>query len=102
MSTLTLAEKVWNIALADTPSGFDGHATVHKGVTDASSLEFDTLIWDCIDWGYIYGVAFAIARMEDVFDANDKVAARALEAARAVWQRYVGTRAFGGDDDMAA
>jgi len=103
-STITLDEKVWNIAIADTPIGFDwGLETVHKGPTDGSMATFDTLAWDCVDWGYIYGVAFAIARMEDVFEANDSVAARAQQAARAVWQRYVGTsRAFGVDDAVAA
>jgi len=104
MSPLTLAEKVWNIALADTPIGVDwGLETVHQGATDGSTTKFDTLAWDCIDWGYIYGVAFAIARLEDVFDTNDNVAARARQAARAVWQRYAGTsRAFGVDDAVAA
>ncbi len=45
---------------------------------------------DLGDWGFTYGVAWAVARAEDPQEPDDSVAARALAAARHVFHLYCG------------
>ena len=44
------------------------------------------------DWGTIYGMAYVLARMEDPFESSESVAKRAFEAAKHVFEDYVGER----------
>jgi hypothetical protein len=91
MSTATLSDRVWNVAISDTPIGFEwGIQHLHKGPSEGAldAAGDSTLVLDCAEWGYVYGVAFGIARGEDVFESPGDVAERALKAARSVWERY--------------
>ena len=45
---------------------------------------------DLGDWGFTYGVAWAVARAQDPHESDEKVAARALAAARQVFRLYCG------------
>ena len=42
------------------------------------------------DWGFTYGVAWAVARAQDPQEPDESVAARALAAARQVFRLYCG------------
>ena len=43
---------------------------------------------DLLDWGLIYGAAFALARLEDPFEREEDVAERAVAPAQAAWERW--------------
>jgi uncharacterized BrkB/YihY/UPF0761 family membrane protein len=45
---------------------------------------------DLGDWGYTYGVAWAVARAQDPHESDESVTARALAAARQVFRLYCG------------
>jgi hypothetical protein len=49
---------------------------------------------DCRDWGFVYGVAFAIARGEDHWEPIEKTAERALTGARDAFARWAGSGIF--------
>lgn len=59
---------------------FDAPVSVPNGEAVARAL----------DWGWIYGLAFGIARAEDPFEPINKVEKRANAAARPVYTEYVG------------
>jgi hypothetical protein len=61
-----------------------------EGVARLSDLELDLS-----DWGFTYGVAWAVARAQDPHEADASVAQRALAAAQEVFRMY------GGADDWA-
>lgn len=48
---------------------------------------------DMMDWGFAYGVAWAVARRQDPAAPEDLVSARALHATQAVYEAYRGSRA---------
>src|SRR4051794_28106895 len=43
---------------------------------------------DLSDWGFAYGVAWAMAKARHPFESDRRIAERALEAARAVFDEY--------------
>jgi uncharacterized BrkB/YihY/UPF0761 family membrane protein len=49
---------------------------------------------DLADWAFTYGVAWAEARAQNPSDSDERVAARALAAAREVFRRYCGHPAW--------
>lgn len=42
------------------------------------------------DWGFIFGVAYAIARGEDPYESSDDVGKRARAVALPIYAKYVG------------
>jgi hypothetical protein len=50
---------------------------------------------DLMDWGFAFGVAWAVARHQDPVAAEEIVSRRALHATQAVYEAYRGTRAPG-------
>ena len=51
---------------------------------------------DIGDWGFTYGVAWAVARAQDPQEPDESVAARALDAALQVFRLYCGAGGLGG------
>ncbi len=49
---------------------------------------------DIGDWGFTYGVAWAVARGQDPHEPDDAVAARALDAALRVFRMYCGAQGW--------
>ena len=43
---------------------------------------------DLLDWGFVYGAAFALARLEEPFEREEDVVERAVAPARAAWDRW--------------
>ena len=60
-------------------------AHVEEETARMSDLELDLA-----DWGFTYGVAWAVARAQDPHESDDSVAERALAAAREVFRLYCG------------
>ena len=46
---------------------------------------------DMMDWGFAYGVAWAVARSQDPGAREDVVSERALQATQAVYEAYRGS-----------
>jgi uncharacterized BrkB/YihY/UPF0761 family membrane protein len=57
-----------------------------EGAPRLSALELDLS-----DWGFTYGVAWAVARAQDTHEPDASVAQRALAAAQEVFHTYCGT-----------
>ena len=79
----TLTEKVRSIAWEETP---DGHEWVHdhKMARPETRALSDDEAMAC-EWGFLIGLAYGIAREEEPSEPNDAAAARAREAADAVF-----------------
>jgi uncharacterized BrkB/YihY/UPF0761 family membrane protein len=80
-------ERIVRIALADD--------TAHRGMWSAlpgAPEEVPSLLTglecDLNDWGFAYGVAWAVAKTRYPFEPDTRVAERALEAARTVFGEY--------------
>lgn len=95
----TLVEKVYNLALPAYSTGgervvFEGPQSDHQPdwLSLGDEQAFDGT--DCLQWGYVYGVALGLARAEDPLAAFEATARRAQDAARTVWLDYAGSRRF--------
>jgi hypothetical protein len=84
---MTITEKIRAILNEDVGPIDFCHGGVPGGTSDGRFSEFEL---DCLDWGVMYGIAFAIARAEDPFEGMASVASRALEAARPVCAEFAG------------
>ena len=60
------------------------------GIGAAGLSERET---DLMDWGFAFGVAWAIARAQDPVASEELVSDRALQATQAVYEAYRGSRA---------
>lgn len=69
------------------------HDSLLSPVSDNEEAEprLSALELDLSDWGFTYGVAWAVARAQDPYEPDDSVAQRALDAAQEVFHTYCGT-----------
>jgi hypothetical protein len=92
---ITLAEKVY-AALAD-DHGFGEFAEPQEIVgaypTTGGGYLTDFEL-DCRGWGLAVGIAYGIARGEDVYEPERSVCERALAAAREAYERFGGPEFF--------
>jgi hypothetical protein len=49
---------------------------------------------DCRDWGFVFGVAYGIARGEEPYESDNSVCERAMTAAREVFSRFSASDIF--------
>ncbi len=92
---MTLIEKVQAVLTAIAPSGqVDPMQAVAIYPTTGNGGELSDFEMDCRDWGFAFGVAYAIARSEDPFESNHSVCERAIVAAREAFSRASGARIF--------
>jgi hypothetical protein len=70
--------------------GLDGHAWLHEPswMNDLTDREANIAAW-----GWVYGIAYGIARGEDPYERPSAVVARAYEAAVPVYRDYTNTEA---------
>ena len=61
---------------------------------DAEAARLSELELDIGDWGFAYGVAWAVARGQDPQESDESVAARALDAALQVFRIYCGSEGW--------
>jgi hypothetical protein len=91
---MTLTDRLYQV-LAEVGSDV-GHPVnvMHRfpGVPEDEVLTAFEL--DCKDWGFVYGMAYGIARSEDPWEADGQAAERALVAARDAFARWGGTDIF--------
>jgi hypothetical protein len=85
MSNLTLAKKVYNLVTADMCCGDGPLERAHEKVPDKKFEEHHA---DLVDWGMAYGVAYALARIEEPLESTRAAALRAQEAAWQAWVVY--------------
>lgn len=79
-----LVEAVQAIANLDTPIGFMwGSDLLHSRPARHLDDHEDTVR----HWGFLYGLAYGIARAEDAFETNEAVAMRAFRAASDVFDK---------------
>jgi hypothetical protein len=84
---MTLEQKLEAAFESDTPIGFQwAYEWAHK----IPGLPLSELQCDLRDWGLYFGVAYGIARSEDPYEPNGRVAARAYDAAAAFLARQIG------------
>ena len=69
------------------------HGSLLSPVSDNEEAEprLSALELDLSDWGFTYGVAWAVARAQDRYEPDESVAQRALAAAQEVFHTYCGT-----------
>lgn len=82
-----LESRVRAVVMSDA-SGVEGLYNSPAGAPDEGETATRAM-----DWGWIYGLAYAIARAEDPFEPIPDVEGRANAAARPVFAEYVGVGA---------
>lgn len=89
MSTTTLADRVYAVLSDDNRIEPSHHLALAAPVVrnDDGTVQ-DELHLDLCEWGFAFGVAFAIARGEDAYESRSTVTARAEQAAREAWARW--------------
>ena len=89
----SLTDKVSSVLSQDPPKGedsaLDGLRVYPRHSDGLSEFEFD-----CRDWGFVFGVAYGVARSENPFEPNDELIERALLAARDAYARWGGAKIF--------
>ena len=91
---MTLTDKVYAV-LRSTGSGGALYpmqaAGIYPRTGEGSLTEFEM---DCRDWGFVFGVAFGIARGEEPFESDHSVCERALDSAREAFGRLTSAPIF--------
>ena len=86
MTTVTarsVEERIHDVLSTQEAGGMIDRAGDWPRIGDDERLgEFEQ---DLRDWGIIYGLCFALERLEDPFEREESVSARAVEVARRVW-----------------
>lgn len=78
-----LSTKVRAIVFEETPIG---HKWAYERViSEPPAQDLNQREEDLREWGYVYGLAYGIARGEDPYEANQDVAERAYQAAMGVF-----------------
>jgi hypothetical protein len=86
--SMKLTEKVSTVLAAVAGNGFVDPVqtiSVYPRTADRGLTDFEA---DCRDWGFVFGLAYGIARGEEPYESDDSVCERAMTAAREVFSRF--------------
>ena len=85
---MKLTDKVCTVLAAQAAAGFVDPVqalSVYPRADETGLTEFEM---DCRDWGFVFGVTYAIARGEEPYESDDSVCERAMTAAREAFSRF--------------
>jgi hypothetical protein len=86
--SMKLTEKVSTVLAAVAGNGFMDPVqtiSVYPRAPTPGLTDFEA---DCRDWGFVFGLAYGIARGEEPYESDDSVCERAMTAAREVFSRF--------------
>jgi hypothetical protein len=86
--SMKITDKVSTVLAAVAGNGFVDPVqtmSVFPRALDPGLTEFEA---DCRDWGFVFGLAYGIARGEEPYESDDSVCDRAMTAAREVFSRF--------------
>jgi len=87
-SNMKLTDKVTTVLGAVAGHGFTDPVqamSVFPRAVEPGLTEFES---NCRDWGFVFGLAYGIARGEEPYESDDSVCERAITAAREVFARF--------------
>lgn len=92
---MTLADRIYTVLIREPAVGDDtpleAAGTYPARPADECLTPFEL---DCRDWGFVFGIAYGIARGDDPWEPDEEVLARAHAAAREAFQRWGGSDIF--------
>jgi len=78
-----LSEKAFKLLATD--------ESVLQAKVPTNHIELSRFEMDCMDFGLVYGLVWAMARGEDPYETQHSVGERAQSASREVWVRWNGS-----------
>jgi hypothetical protein len=93
---MTLAEKLYDVLLEERTSNAGHPLNVSHAFPFTAGEVLSEFELDCHDWGFVFGLAYGLARSEDPDGPEADVSSRALSAAREAFTKW------GGDDIFTA
>ena len=91
---MKLTDKVSTVLGAAAAPGFVDPVQSVGSYPRAEEAGLTDFEMDCRDWGFVFGVAYGIARGEEPYESDSMVCERAMVAAREVFSRFSASDIF--------
>jgi hypothetical protein len=98
---MKLTDKVTTVLSAVAGEGFVDPVqtmSLYPRAVDPGLTDFEA---DCRDWGFVFGLAYGIARGEEPYESDQSVCERAMTASREVFSRFSKSDIFTEDAILA-